>query len=409
MGSRRGPTRGASRRWAWLGGLGLVVVAGLAVALAQPEVRPLQLPSPAIWLTPFDGGAAALLENGRVVHVVDGVVTELGRGFQGDTLLACGGDLYGVDRVGRLIALRSGVVGPRVSLHGTPGCLPEGRVVALADDGGSLLLLAPDLDATLAPVRRAAVNALPDTEIVIFSADGVSRLALLTGPTLRYRHGVLGDEVEAAGVALFDADLNPLADYTLPAPYVLEQRRVIPADDGADGLFLTRSSERGGAGVLYLAPAGEGLDALALGGEIGLSNRWLNLFAARDGRGYAVVTPHIGGPFVRYQRDGDNLVVEAFDLGVTNHQIGSRNLDLGLLLPRTPDDAGADRLVLPRRDLRALIWIRCDDDGCRAEGETPLGARLSSNLALLTFGEGRFVLAGDERGGFYRIPPPSDN
>ena len=138
-------------------------------------------------------------------------------------------------------------------------------------------------------------EALPDAELVTadLTGDGADELALLTAPTERYPHGVLGDRVEAASINVFDAaTLEPISSYTLPETYVFEQRRVTPFDLGVkEGLLATRSSEQTGAGVVLLSLEDGTLHLSAEAQPIGTGFRWLNLFAARDGAAYAIRTP----------------------------------------------------------------------------------------------------------------------
>lgn len=361
-------------------------------ALAQPIAA---LSAPPSRLTASGERVVALLENGSVVKMTGNGATVIAGGWQDETLLSCGERIFGIDASGRLAAAQADLLGPRVSLHSTPLCLPDGGFLALSEGADRLLRLTP----TLLVSAQRPIDALADSEIVALDRAA----ALLTDPTMRYRHGVLGDEVEAATVTLIDpGTLADLGSYRLEAPYVIEQRRVLPFAFGAlHGVYLTRSSPETGAGVVALALGELGLEPLAHGEEIGSGHRWLNLFAARDDRAYSVRTPHIGGPLERYRLAEGTLTVERYDLGVTNHAIGSRNLDLGILLPDvTP---GTDLLVLPRRDLRALRLIACGPDGCRLATEYPLGGRLSANPVWIRDGRGLQLYAGDSLGRLYRF------
>ena len=341
-------------------------------------------------------GVVVLREDGTVTRHDDAGTRTLDLQLQGETLLGCSGAIYGVDPQGRLIRLDPPATGPRVGLAATPACLPGGRLAALSDDAATLYLL----DAGLDTVATTEVDALPDAEPVVtrLRSPDSGEIALLAEPTLRYRHGILGDQVEAGAVVLVDADdLAPVARYRLPAPFVFEQRRVLPFERG---LLATRSSGRAGAGVVLLTLQGEELRLVAEGPEIGLGNRWLNLFAAREGRAYSVRTPHIGGPLERYRQTAGGLEVERYPLGVTNHVIGARNLDLGVLLPSTTDE---DRLALPSNDLRTLRLIECGDSGCRNDSDFELQGRLIANPAVADRGDRVYLYAADGRGGVSRF------
>ncbi len=347
-----------------------------------------------LWVTPTAQGAATLQGDGEVRrYAADGAVTVVGRSGRGDSLLWCGGRILGVDGDGRLRAFGAAPpeVGPAVSPHSRPACLPGGRVVALSSDARSVLLLSPDLKT----IASHTLDALPDGDPIPLG-DGV---AVLSHPTQRYRHGVLGDEIEAAAVTLLRRDdLSPIATLTVAAPAVIEQRRVQPfAAAGAYGMLITRSTPDEGAGVEAIALRGDALVPVASAPPIGAGERWLNLFAATGDHAYAVRTPHLGGPLERLRKAGAHLQTSRFALDVTNHQIGSRNLDLALLLP-PPAGAKVDVLALPTLDLRNVRLVACDDAGCTAVAMLKLDAPLSSNLAARWRGAKLALYAGEDNG-----------
>ncbi|HKI55624.1 MAG TPA: hypothetical protein VKB31_00615 [Trueperaceae bacterium] len=353
---------------------------------------------PLLWVTPDQGGAATLASDGSVAQVSDaGVVTPLATGVRGDSLRRCGAALLAVDQNGNLRSLTASAVGPAVSLHSRPACLADGNLVAVSSDARSVMLLSPDLQV----IARQAVDALPDGDPVPVG-DAV---ALLSQPTQRYRHGVLGDEIEAGAVTLLSQrDLTVVASYQVSAPAVIEQRRVaaFPAA-GKDGLLITRSSPQEGAGVVALALSGTSLAVVAAGPPIGTGDRWLNLFATVGRRAYAVRTPHLGGPLERYVLAGDSLQVSRYALHVTNHVLGSRNLDLGVLLPPPPGSGAGDVLALPTPDLRRVQVVACRAGGCAPELALSLDAPLSSNLAARWQGDRLVLYAGEKDGSLQRF------
>ena len=388
---------GPRARWRWL-----VVVAWLVASLAFAEVLAVDARR-ALWVAPFEDGVAALLADGTVLHVDEDGRLDIAHGWISEEIWPCGDALYGVDRRGR-IAAAGGPVGPGVAQYATPACLPSGDLVVLAGDAQTVLRLNPRLEIE----ARVTVEALADTTLVPARLGGASAdvVALLAEPTFRYRHGVLGDEVEAASLVVLAAeDLSVVARWSLPPPAVIEQRTVVPYAFGTrEGFYVTRSTPDQGAGVIAveLIPTASGglLRPSAAGRPIGRANRWQNLFAGVDARAYAVHTPHLGGPFVRYRLSGATLQTEAYDLGVTNHLLGSRNVELGALLA---SDGEADLLVLPTRDLHALRVVRCADT-CVVVDEAPLSGRLTSNLAVARAADSTvLVLAADDAGAIHRI------
>jgi len=367
----------------------------LAVAaLAFAPARAAATDAATIWVTPTADGAATLQSDGEVrLHLDDGEVKVLARSARGDSLRLCDAQLLGIDGDGRLRSLTGpgSRVGPAVSPHSRPACLPGGRVVAISSDARSMLLLSP----ALKTIARQPLDALPDGDPVLVE-DAV---AVLSHPTQRYRHGILGDEIEAGVVTLLrQDDLSPIATYAVKAPAVIEQRRIEPFPAaGPYGMLITRSTPDAGAGVTAIALHDGALAAVASAPPIGTPNRWLNLFAASGENAYAVRTPHLGGPLERFRIAGARLEVSRYALDVTNHQLGSRNLDLALLLP-PPSPSGIDVLALPRPDLRQVQLVACTDAECVPELMLSLDAPLRSNLAARWHGAKLVLYAGEADG-----------
>jgi len=173
---------------------------------------------------------------------------------------------------------------------------------------------------------------------------------------------------------------------------------VATVSGGGDGgaLVVLAAGSDTGAGDTAASDATE-LTVVATGPGIGVENRWRHVLGASGRRLYALATPHLGGPLERWtlpatSGDGTDLALgdprdgapaqlrgDAFSLGVTSHTIGQRELDLGRLVPRDPDDPAAlDLLAMPTRDLRSLRLIACDGSGCRSSADAPLGGRLAA-------------------------------
>lgn len=395
----------------WLASI-LACLALLAFALhpsAAAEVVAVHA-QPAISLEPVDGGVAALLADGTVMRVSERGTTVAARGWAGEQIWSCGGAVFGVDRRGRLAAV-DGRTGPGVAEHSTPACLPNGDLVALAADAQTVLRIGPDLRIE----AYAPVDALADTLVSYVdpsdangSADGL--IALLAEPTSRYRHGVLGDEVEAGAVVVLSArDLTRVARWPVGVPAVIEQRGVLPyAFGGREGFWVTRSTAVRGAELmaLELVPTADGglLRPVAAAPAIGTGNRWLHVFAASERTAYAVRTPHLGGPLERYRLDDSAIAVERYDLGVTSHILGSRNLALGAMLP----SRSGERLILPARDLHSLRVVACAET-CRVTRELPLSGRIQADVAVSSAGDGSSVVwAADDAGAIHRFRVDAD-
>jgi hypothetical protein len=239
------------------------------------------------------------------------------------------------------------------------------------------------------------VNALPDTRIL---ADENGKLLLLSNPTDRYTHNVLGDNIEAAGITLVETNPEPriLGTISIPEPDVIEGIYPIWADldnDGEREIIVTLSNAQDGARIVAFREDGS---LLAEGPAIGTGFRWRHqLVAAPFGNSgenlLAVVrTPHIGGVVEFYRLIGDKLEIVNTVNGISTHSIGSRvlftahagdfdnNGQVELLAP----DQSHTRLGIIDVDGSPITWL-------------DLGAELVTNLAAVTFdGNDQLAIAG---------------
>ena len=224
------------------------------------------------------------------------------------------------------------------------------------------------------PAAAAGTDRLPDGLVTTGQRDIAA--AWLTGPSRIYDHGVLGDAIEATGLAVKMRDGRELS-FQLAGASVFEDRRARLADldgDGRDKIIVVRSYLDRGAALAVFRPVmdrsgGNRLELIAETSPIGRAHRWLNPagIADFDGDGQMevalVVTPHIGGTLKIYQLRDGRLVEEWSSEGYSNHAMGSRNLDLALVIPGViPGEisgAGGPMLVLPnpwRTGLRRVFF-----------------------------------------------------
>ena len=210
-----------------------------------------------------------------------------------------------------------------VGVRGADGLV---RPITLAD--GTLAIANHGTMPTVTDSRPADI--LVDGEVTYGRAN-IAR-AWLTDPTERYRHGVLGDAIEAGGLALEGSD-GRIARYKLDAGSVFEDRRVRLIDldgDGRDEAIVVQSYLDAGAALAVFGLDGSNVAFLSEVPAIGRANRWLNPVGAADfdGDGQTEValveTPHIGGRLRLYEFRDRRLHEDHAASGFSNHAIGSR-------------------------------------------------------------------------------------
>ena len=417
----------------------LLTVCALALAQGQPTGVPSEGDSPAsaplelgrvdgwpLWVESGRAGTASvLLADGSLVWVATEAraASHIARGLAGEQLAACGSAILVVDERSALRRLPRApdlpvvsATGPAVSRLHRPVCAADGTVFAL-DPRGNVLRLSRELE-TLQSARLAG---LPDAELVVVELGDTTALAVLSEPTQRYRHGALGDEVEAGALTLLDArDLSLLTTWRPSPPAVIEARRpTFWSAQGEAGVYVTVSDDESGARLVSLAWDGSDLVEVARGEPLGESQRWLHLIGASDGRAYAVHEPRDEGPFVRYRKplgtvgiafdDGEPLHLPHSEVasGLVSHVDGERLLDRAALLGPLPE--GGELLLVPKRGQRVLVWMRCDDRSCSSLGEVTLPAPLATNLSLAKVDEEVVaVVLADRSGTVWWLPLPLD-
>jgi len=265
-------------------------------------------------------------------------------------------------------------------------------LLAVAADGAVLLI--GGLLSVPRVVSRVDVQALPDARITVGSIDGTTpvQAVVLSEGTGRYRHGALGDKLEASSLTVIDVAANALAvriRYVVKAPAVIEDLipMVAPIGEGTRAaLVMVKSVARQGSSVLVLGWREGGLDTLAEGPALGQSNRWVHVIGAADVTGdrvpelIAVNTPHIAGVLVAYERRTTSLVPVAKALGYASHALGSRNEDQAVLA----DLSGNGRLevILPRQSRDVLAALSLSNGRWEEQWALPLAGAVQSNLLV---------------------------
>ncbi|MFK5978579.1 MAG: hypothetical protein QM488_06805 [Rhizobiaceae bacterium] len=255
--------------------------------------------------------------------------------------------------------------------------------------------------------RKPSKNGLPDGKISTIKGDIIA--AWYSRPTERYRHGILGDKIEAGSLKVrtrFGATLT----YRLPRSEVFEDitPRLVDLDrNGTIEVITIRSSVSKGAAITVYGLNGPLLVQKATTPHIGLSNRWLNIAGISNfSRGKtleiaAVITPHIGGTLKFYKYNRGKLLQRATASGLSNHVIGSREQRLSVVLDY--DGNGTPDLALPSADRQSLYVMSLTGSGMVLLAEAVLPSPINKAIALKDKGKNVQFIVGLEDGTVYSV------
>lgn len=264
--------------------------------------------------------------------------------------------------------------------------LETGHVFAVADgnrynlsmkDGGYVLSKMP-------PADKAKIDADPIPDGRIAYGNEKIAAAWLAEPTLRYRHGVLGDNVEAEALKVRLRDGRTLT-HTLPEDSVYEdlEPRIIDLD-GEEAVLVVRSYLDSGAAIAVYRIVENQIRPVGEAYPIGLSHRWLNPVGAADFDGdgrteiAAVVTPHLSGILTIYQLDNDAFRKDAARSGYSTHFIGSTVLAMSVVLDANSD--GVPDIVLPSLDRGRLAVVTFAGSSSRELLSLPQPSRIVTSV-----------------------------
>lgn len=265
--------------------------------------------------------------------------------------------------------------------------------------------------AVLETGSESAPGGLPDGGVDRVEAGDI-RAAWYVGPTDRYRHGILGDAIEASGLTIRTADGAEIT-MRLPETEVFEDRtpRLIDLDrDGRMEVVTIRASLQAGASVTIYSLRGGVLRQLASTPFIGIPNRWLNIAGIADFAGLGtrqiayVETPHIGGTLVFYAYLDGELRRLASMGGFSNHAIGAR--EMGLSATADLDGDGLPDLLLPTDSRRTLKVVGFQKRTLSEQASIDLPAPLETDIATRDTPRGLSFVFGLADGRFYQLTPP---
>lgn len=178
---------------------------------------------------------------------------------------------------------------------------------------------------------------MPEKQVAI--SDDSLMYAQYAVPTERYKHGALGDFIEASQLVVYYA--NNFYSLTLEGDYVFEDirpRLVDVNNDKVPEIICIRSKTGEGAGIVVYKIENNHLHPYAFLSEIGTANRWLNIAAIYDMDYDGIIeilwvqTPHIGGILKGAEILPGKMNATDSVTYYSNHQGGSQNLCLSVLL-----------------------------------------------------------------------------
>jgi hypothetical protein len=231
------------------------------------------------------------------------------------------------------------------------------------------------------------------------SSDGAIARAWLAHPTDRYRHGVLGDSIEAGSVVIERSD-GRTGTVTAGANAVFEDLLPRVARlDGVDRIVVVKSYLQRGSALAIIDA--ESMKIIAETPPIGHAHAWLNPagIADFDGDGTTDIAfvrqPHVVGLLQLWSWQDRQLRKVAEVPDTSNHFIGSKAL--GMSWTADFDADGHPDLAVPsldRRSLRLIAFVPRVRDIARIA----LPARIATNIGSIGSGGRPGLVAGLEDG-----------
>jgi hypothetical protein len=261
--------------------------------------------------------------------------------------------------------------------------------------------------------RKAPGNGLPDGVVASRPASKGPVSAWYAQPSQAYRHGILGDAVEAELLLVRTADGKQLQT-SADEGHVFEDLTPRLADldgDGQNEVIAIRTDFRRGAMIAVYGVAAGKLRLLAATRAIGRPNRWRNpalVLPDPSGKGMLiaeVVTPHIGGTLRLWSLRGSaeagyRLEARGSARGFSNHAIGSRQLNLMA-------HGGGGLIGVPSGDRTALRIMQAGRSVLSERASVSLPGRIEHAIGVLHEKTGPVFLVGLDDGSLHAVSRPN--
>ncbi len=257
--------------------------------------------------------------------------------------------------------------------------------------------------------RELATDALPDGLITTIENTDDIASAWYSEPTGRYRHGVLGDRIEAGSLRV-KTPRGATYTYRLPRTQVFEDISPRLADVDGDGrteVITILSSLNQGASIAIFNLNGNALVKMVQSNFIGQPNRWLNVAGVGNYLGgntpeiAIVVTPHIGGTLQIFKYHSGALLPILAARSFSNHVIGSRELRLSN--QADVDSNGSIELALPSQDRKDLVIVGLGRDGLNELARIKLPSPIDKAIGVEKSGDDTRFLVGLENGEIHAV------
>ncbi|MDE0116838.1 MAG: hypothetical protein OXT07_09480 [bacterium] len=286
--------------------------------------------------------------------------------------------------------------------NAAPNSVPvylTGNRAAYVDNLQRLTVLEPD-----GTLWRPDLEVLPDTRVMQISPE---KVLVLAGPTDRFPHSALGDNLEATSVVVVTVGVNEVETIYRSEDEVIESIAPLLADADGDGIHdvvLTVSNDSE-IWIVVVSSTGGGVVAMSDPADRLLGWRQLVAVGPFGPSGQTeiaeVLYPDAQGSVRFLSLSGSRLGVGASRTGYRSHEFGARNLEQAVAADLDRD--GRVEVVVPTLDRQNIAGVRHGPDGAVDMWHRPLGGTLATNIAVLTRPDGTLSLATGTVEGSLRI------